>query len=123
MKRFDPAAMKVIDDNHRGVPGTFTHDLHEREIFSRARLKTMIEAVDRIAVQRAHGLALDPPTATKLFDLYDYIVRCSLLAHFDPQDACRIRRLPAGRRRDWHDDLDDLHRSIWSCMSGALIPK
>jgi hypothetical protein len=123
MKRFDKAAMKVIDDNHVGTSGTFTYDLHERLIFSRGRLKTLIEATDRIAAQRAHGLDLDPVTATKLFDIYDYIVRCSLLSHFDPQDGYQIRRLPAGKRRDWNDDLDELHLSIWSCLSGALIPK
>src|SRR5258708_6145323 len=71
MKRFDPAAMRVLDDNHAGAPGTFTHDLHQRNTFSRTRLKTLIEAVDRIAEQRARGLALDSVTATKLFDLYD----------------------------------------------------
>jgi hypothetical protein len=123
MKTPTRAAMNVIDDNHACEPGTFFHDLHERDTFNRTSLRRLIDAVDRISAQRARGLALDSMTATKLFDLYDSVVRGSLLAHFDPQDACRIRKLPAGRRRDWHDDLDELHNSIWSYLSGSLIPK
>jgi hypothetical protein len=123
MKTLDRTAMKVIEDNHACAPGSFIYDLHERDTFNRAGLKRLIDAMDRIAAQRARGLALDSVTATKLFDLYDGIVRRLLLAHFDPQDGCRIKNLPAGKRRDWHDDLDDLHDAIWSCLSGSLIPK
>jgi hypothetical protein len=123
MKRLDPSAIRVIDDNHNCVAGTFIYDLGERCTFSRARLKTLVEAIHRIARQRARGLDLDSATATKLFNLYEMVVRCSLLAHFDPQDGARIEKLPAGRRRDWHDDIDEFHDAIWSYMSGVLIPR
>ena|GEM_PF-6872473 len=94
MKRLDPSAIRVIDDNHACVAGTFTYDLDERCTFSRSRLKTLVEAIHRIAAQRSRGLDLDSVTATKLFDLYEMVVRCSLLAHFDPQDGARIEKLP-----------------------------
>src|SRR5437660_7670385 len=114
MSKLDPVAMRVIDENLEVAQGTFIYHLHERLTFDRASLKSLVEAVERIAAQRTRGLELDSVTATKLFHLYDYVVRCALLAHFDPQDGCRIKKLLRGRARDWHDDLDELHGAVWS---------
>jgi hypothetical protein len=97
-------ALAVLAANHDIAPGSFMYALHECDLFDRTLFWTLYNAAIIVGAaspaQRSEQLRRDA--------LWTYRnILTSIIYHFDPDDAARIKRLPhRGKLADYLERIE-----------------
>lgn len=104
-------ARTIIDQNVKGIEGSFIHDLHERNIFNMSAFKVYVDAITQLTQQAEDKQMIERALMDQVFFTYSYILK-SVIWHLDMNDHSSIENVSDEQLTEMVERLETVVRTF-----------
>lgn len=104
-------ARTIIEQNVKGIEGSFIHDLHELNIFNIGAFKVYVDAITQLTQQAQDDQMIERALMDQVFFTYSYILK-SVIWHLDMNDHSSIENVSDEQLTEMIERLETVVRKF-----------
>ncbi|WDF49124.1 Imm41 family immunity protein [Paenibacillus sp. KACC 21273] len=101
----------IIEQNVKGIEGSFIHDLHERNMFNMSAFKAYVDAITQLTQQAQDDQMIERALMDQVFFTYSYILK-SVIWHLDMNDHSSIENVSDEQLTEMIERLETVVRKF-----------